>query len=298
MRVLVVGANGLLGSNVVAKAQERGWTVSGTYHSTEPAFDIPLTQFDLENSESFDEMLDEHDPDVVINGAAMTDVDACESNPERAQILNAVAPGELAGQCSARDVAFVHVSTDYVFDGETATPYTETDEPNPVQEYGASKLAGERAVVKHARDAVVPRLSFVWGIHRSTTELTGFPAWVRSKLESGESVPLFTDQWVTPTRAGQAAARILDLVEMDATGRYHIASKSCVTPYEFGEAIVKREEVGESLLEAGSVDDVDRPAPRPRYSCLDVAKLEAELERDQPTLREDVEAAWTDLDQI
>ena len=290
MRLLVVGANGLLGSNVVHAGQQRGWSVCGTYHSTRPGFDIPLTQFDLQRYGSFADVLTEHDPDVVVNCAAMTDVDGCETEPERARVLNGDAPGELAAACTANDVEFVHVSTDYVFDGTERHSYTESAETNPRQVYGESKLAGEQAVTEETTDALVARLSFVWGIHRSTGDLTGFPAWVRGRLRSGDTVPLFTDQWVTPTRAGQAAETLLDLIEQDATGLFHVACSSCVSPYEFGEVIAEYVDAGEDLLSKGSMEDVERDATRPTCSCLDVERVEATLGRSQPTIREDVEA--------
>ncbi|OAQ54143.1 hypothetical protein HTG_01020 [Natrinema mahii] len=295
MQLLVVGANGLLGSNVVRAGQQRGWNVSGTYHSTRPAFDIPLTQFDLREYDSFDNVLTEHNPDVVVNCAAMTDVDGCETNPEQANIINGDAPGGLATHCDANDVEFVHISTDYVFDGTERDPYSVSADTNPVQVYGKSKLAGEQTVTEETTDALVARLSFVWGIHRSSVDLTGFPAWVRGRLLSGEDAPLFTDQWVTPTRAGQAAETLLDLIEQEATGLFHIACSSCITPYEFGEVIADHVGSSEKLLSEGSMDDVERDATRPTYSCLDVEKVESELDRPQPTLREDVETVWDAL---
>lgn len=290
MRLLVVGGNGLLGSNVVYAGRQRGWDVTATYHSTRPAFDIPLIQFDLREYADFGGILDDHGPDVVVNCAAMTDVDACEANPERAHVLNGEAPGALAAQCRATGVDFIHVSTDYVFDGATRRPYHERDPPNPVQAYGESKLTGERAVSEESASALITRLSFVWGIHRSTDELAGFPAWVRDRAVADEAVPLFTDQWVTPTRAGQAAETLLDLIEVDADGHYHVACASCVSPYEFGVTLVERTGLETDSLLRGSVDDVARDAARPRYSCLDVATLESTLTRSQPTLGEDIEA--------
>ena len=295
MRLLVVGANGLLGSNVVRAGQQRGWNVSGTYHSTQPAFNIPLTQFDLREYGTFDGILSEQDPDVVINCAAMTDVDGCETNPGQARVLNGDAPGGLAAYCDANGIEFVHVSTDYVFDGTNRERYSEVADPNPVQVYGDSKLAGEQAVRDEVAEALIARLSFVWGVHRSRGDLTGFPAWVRDQLQSGEGVPLFTDQWVTPTRAGQAAETLLDLIEQDAAGFFHIACSSCVTPYEFGRAIVDYVGTSEELLSKGSADDIERDAARPKYSCFAVEKVESTLGRPQPTLREDVETVWDSL---
>ena len=173
---------------------------------------ISFVEGDLAEKSVVDELLTVHEPDVVVNCAAMTDVDGCERDPEGAQLLNGDAPGGLAAHCAAHNVEFVHISTDYVFDGTARDPYAEEATPNPVQAYGKSKLDGERAVRSESEHALIARLSFVWGIHRSTGNLTGFPAWVRDQLRSDEAVPLFTDQWVTPKRAGQAADTLLDLI--------------------------------------------------------------------------------------
>jgi len=295
MHLLVVGVNGLLGSNVVRAGQERDWTVAGTYYSTEPEFDITLTQFDLENYETFDELLNEQDPDLVVNCAAMTDVDRCERSPERAHTVNGDAPGAFAERCRERGTEFVHVSTDYVFDGTRREPYGESAETNPVQVYGDSKLAGERAVRDVAENTLIARLSFVWGIHRGSDDLIGFPAWVWDQLQSGENVPLFTDQWISPSRAGQTAETLLGLVEEAARGYYHIACRTCATPYEFGEILAGRVEGGTELLDEGAKSDVEREATRPAYTCLNVEKVESALGRSQPTLREDVEAVQDSL---
>lgn len=99
MHLLVIGANGLLGSNVVSVGRQRGWNVSGTYHSTAPDFDVPRTQFDIGEHDTFDGVRDEYDPDVIVNCAAMTDVDAREERPARAHLPNGEAPGSLAAQC-------------------------------------------------------------------------------------------------------------------------------------------------------------------------------------------------------
>jgi dTDP-4-dehydrorhamnose reductase len=292
MRLLVVGANGLLGSNVVYAGQQRGWKICGTYHSTSPAFDVPLTQFDLGDYEDFGDFLEKYDPDVVVNCAAMTDVDSCERDPERAQLLNSDAPGGLAARCAAADVNFVHISTDYVFDGTARDPYTEEATPNPVQAYGESKLSGERAVRSGLDNTLIARISFLWGIHRSTDDLTGFPVWVRDQLHSGDSVPLFTDQWVTPTRAGQAADTLLDLIAREEEGIYHVACASCVTPHEFGMAICDRLDADSGLIRESFMTDADRAATRPTYTCFDVGKVIDALGRAQPTVCEDVAAAW------
>jgi dTDP-4-dehydrorhamnose reductase len=289
MRILVVGANGLLGSQVVATADD-GTSVAGTYHSTEPSFDCDLAHLDIRDKDRFETILDRVAPDWVINCAAMTDVDGCEADEEQARAVNGDAPGVLAHYCKRSEIGFVHVSTDYVFAGQNREPYSEDDEPEPLQAYGRSKLAGERAVRTAADDALIVRPSFVYGIHGSTGQLQGFPTWVRDRLESGEEVPLYVDQRVSPTRAGKAASVILSLVAENTSGIYHIASRSCVTPYEFGSAIAEVRNTGPELLKRSSIDAVDRPAKRPRYTCLDVGRVEEELQHSLPSLKSDLVA--------
>ncbi|QLC34399.1 NAD(P)-dependent oxidoreductase [Halarchaeum sp. CBA1220] len=290
MHLLVLGANGLLGSNVVASAVARDWRVTGTYHTTAPDFDVPLHRLDVTDDAALRDRLAASDPDWVVNCAAMTDVDACESAPERAHAVNADAPGTLAAACAERDTRVLHVSTDYVFDGDRETPYAEDAPTNPLQTYGASKLDGERRVRSADADALLTRLSFVYGRHANTGALTGFPAWVRDRLADGAETPLFTDQHVTPTRAGHASETLCDLVDASASGTYHVATRSCVTPYAFGAALADRLDASDDHLVRGSRDDVDRAAARPAYTCLDVSRVERTLGRPQPTLADDIDA--------
>jgi dTDP-4-dehydrorhamnose reductase len=294
MTILILGAGGLLGSNVATLAAAQG-DVVGTYHTSEPDLGVRTRQLAIEDAELVKETLDDVAPTAVINCAAMTDVDGCESAPEQANEVNARAPGRIAQLCSDRGIDLVHVSTDYVFDGESKDRYTETSATNPIQEYGASKLEGEQAVRESDADAALVRLSFVYGVHQATGELTGFPAWVAGRLEAGEEVPLFTDQHVTPSRAGQSASVLLSLLEQGATGCYHAACRSCVTPYEFGHEIRQRMGAPEELMTTSRMADVERPARRPANTCLDVSRLEETLGESQPTLEEDLDsiaAAW------
>jgi len=293
MHVLVLGANGMLGSNVLVECLARNDTVVGTYHTKPPEIDVPCRELDITDGNTTIALLEEITPDTVINCAAMTDVDGCEATPERAMEVNGTAPGAIASACAERDIEFIHVSTDYVFDGVDGAPYDESANPNPVQAYGETKLAGERAVRKHHSNPLIARLSFVYGIHRGTDELAGFPTWVRSKIESREEVPLFTDQTVTPTRAGQAAATLRDLCQEQHAGTYHIACRSCISPYEFGAQICERMDAPADLLAEGKLADVDRPARRPADTCLAVDAVEDALGRPQPTLSADLDSIMT-----
>lgn len=290
MDVVVVGASGLLGSNVVAAALDRGQSVGCAYHTSEPAFEGPCRQLDIRRTDQFEELVTECEPRHVVNCAAMTDVDECERRPERAREINATAPGDLASVCSDHDIEFTHVSTDYVFDGEGTHRYCERDEPNPIQAYGRSKLAGERFATAAGESALILRLSFVYGLDRSgeSPVLSGFPAWVRSQLRDGEMVSLYTDQRVTPSRAGAAATTLLDLRASGADGVYHVASRSCVTPYKFGRRLADEAGVDADTLVPTSSEDDSRTAARPSNACLSVERVTERLGRPQPTLESDV----------
>ncbi|WP_424002632.1 dTDP-4-dehydrorhamnose reductase [Haloarcula salina] len=289
MRTLVLGANGLLGSQTLQAATNRDWPVTGTVHTEPPEFESPFFRLDIRDSDRFKRVLDAVEPDCVVNCAAMTDVDACETNTVLAREVNESAPGSLAAVCHCRGIQFCHVSTDYVFDGQSSQPYGETDETDPIQTYGESKLAGEKAVRESHDSALIVRVSFLYGRHGGSGALTGFPAWVCKQLESEGSVPLFIDQWVTPTRAGLAANTILRLLEYDSTGLFHVSSRSCLTPYDFGNLIADRLQVSEAGLKQSSMADVDRQAPRPQYTCLDVSRVEDEINQALPTLDTDLD---------
>lgn len=289
MRVLVTGAAGLLGSNVVTTARRSGDRVLATYHSTSPDLGTHTERLDICDNRRFESLLDSFQPDVVVNCAAMTDVNGCQREPERSMAVNGNAPGRLASAATDAGIDFVHISTDYVFDGRSTSRYTEPDRLEPIQAYGHSKLVGERAVADAHPRSIIVRLSFVYGYNTSNDSLEGFPAWVLGRLETGEETPLFTDQYVTPTRAGAAAETLLALARGDVAGLYHVAAKDCVTPYEFGRQVATRIDAPADCLIPGSLTEVERHANRPRYSCLDVTRVESTLGREQPTISEDLD---------
>jgi dTDP-4-dehydrorhamnose reductase len=292
MDILVLGAGGLLGGNVICEAIYRNISVAGTYRTERPAFEIPLRQFDIQDTSTFRELIEVFDPACVVNCAAMTGVDACERHPDTAQETNAEAPESIARVCNDRQIEFVHVSTDYVFDGDSDTRYDEDSQTNPVQQYGRTKLAGDRGVLTVHDSPLLIRPSFVYGVGRTSTdpELKGFVQWIVTQLREGGEVPLFTDQNVTPSRAGTTARTILDLVAVEASGLFNVAARSCVTPYEFGRLVASQIDVETDTIVESSLADMDRDATRPANTCLSVEKIESKLERPQPTLSEDLAA--------
>ncbi len=287
MSVLVLGANGLVGSSLVRTCLDQGVAVSGTYHTGQPAFDANLLKLDIRDAQQIRAVIEQVEPDAVVNCAAYTDVDGCEENPELSYDVNADAPGILAQECAERSIFFVHLSTDYVFDGEADESYTEDDDPKPIQVYGETKLKGEQRVLEAHSKAIVCRLSFVWGRHGATGELEGFPKWVLGQARDDKPVPLFIDQYVTPTRSGYAAEVVLELLDADVEGVFHVVSRECVTPYAFGRVVLdSANEADLRLIEEISLANVDRPASRPAYTCLSTARAATSFDWERPTLAE------------
>lgn len=288
MRVLVVGASGLLGGNVISIALDRNKTVVTAYHTENPGFDCPSHQIDITSSAAVDALVTEIDPDAIINCAAMTDVDRCETDPEQAYAVNADGAEHLSRAAENVDAALVHTSTDYVFSGEETAPYPETADPAPKQVYGESKLAGERRVCETHSDPVIARLSFVYGRSLPDEAISGFPAWVLERACEGDEIPLFTDQRVTPSYAKATAKTLLDLIEADRAGIFNVASQSCVTPYGFGKRIVKEAGFADATLTESSMNDIVRDAERPQYTCLDTTAIEEALDRPQSTVADEL----------
>lgn len=288
MRILVVGSNGLLGGNVTSVALDRNETVVTAYHSEDPGFDCQSHQIDITSSIAVDDLVDEIDPDAIVNCAAMTDVDGCETDPEQAYAVNADGAEHVARAAERVDAALVHTSTDYIFDGEETAPYSETADPAPKQVYGESKLVGERQVCEIYPDPLIARLSFVYGRSLPDGTITGFPSWILERARKGDEIPLFTDQRVSPSYAKATARTLLDLLDSAHGGTFNVTSRSCLTPYEFGELIVEEAGFTDASLIESSMDDIDRNAERPQYTCLDTTGVEKTLNRPQSTLAEDI----------
>lgn len=249
------------------EARQRGHEVWGTYYST-PLFEEGLhpLRADLTKPPTLVEAFDEAKPDWVVLCGALTGVDYCEEAPNKAVPVNGEGPGAVARLCLDRRVRLVHISTDYVFDGR-AGPYDEAADPNPLSHYGASKREGEVRVLETLSDALILRLSALYGWNR----LRGKPnsvTWILARLRSAERVPLFADQRVSPTYAHEAASAILDLAPRSISGFLHLAAPECVTRLELGKAVTDVFDLPRYLLEPTTMARVPLIAPRPVNSCL------------------------------
>lgn len=201
-------------------------------------------------------------PDIIINCAAMTAVDLCETEQEKAYKINALGPKYLAEGAEKSGAKLIHVSTDYVFDGEASTPYTEEDTPNPTSAYGRTKQAGDEFVMAHCKKYFILRTAWVYG------EGKNFVKTMLRLAENGNKVRVVSDQYGTPTSALELARAIVFLMETQGYGIYHATCEGRTSWYEFAIAIFK--EAGKEVeVEAIPTSEFPTPTKRPMFSVLD-----------------------------
>lgn len=258
MRCLVLGGTGMLGRAVVAEARSRGWAALGLSHA----------QADLDDRGRLLGWAERFRPEVVVNCAAYTKVDAAETDRERAFAVNGdgvANAAALAGRAGAR---LVQVSTDYVFDGKAQAPYREDAPTAPLSVYGESKLAGERRALGYERSLVV-RTSWLFGPGGAS-----FVATMVGLIEAGR-LPLrvVTDQQGCPTSTPSLARALLDLAAREASGIVHYQDREPVSWYAFAVEIARLWSGAAEVIPVTSVE-FPRPARRPAYSVLDVGRFE------------------------
>jgi dTDP-4-dehydrorhamnose reductase len=264
MRWLITGANGQLGRSFARRLRVGGVAFE--------AFD--RARLDVEDRDAVDKALDATRPDVVANTAAFTWVDRCESEPELARRGNALAPGLMAEACAARGIRLVHISTDYVFDGQAQRPYTEEAPTSPRSEYGRSKLEGERRVRAALPGALVVRTSWVFGPGRNFIGTMLGVAAQRRSAKDPTPLRVVDDQLGSPTYAADLAGWCIQLVEGGASGLYHLANRGVATWWEVAREALDRGGFPDLVIERVATSEFPRPAPRPAYSALDGTKAE------------------------
>lgn len=255
MRVLITGSNGQLGSALVQRFAARGDDVFG--------YDLP--EIDITDAASVRAVFEITRPDVVINCAAWTAVDAAEDQESVALLVNGVGPGVLALACDAISAWLVQVSTDYVFAGDASTPYAEDAEPDPRTAYGRTKLVGEEEVrVRLPNSHYIVRTAWLYGLVGSN--------FVKTMLRLAgerETVDVVDDQWGQPTFAGDLADQIIALIDVrPPAGTFHATNAGAVTWFEFTQEIFRLAGHDPARVHAVTSAEFVRPAPRPAYSVL------------------------------
>jgi dTDP-4-dehydrorhamnose reductase len=252
LKLLVTGAAGMLGRDVMLSAANAGHQVVGFGHA----------ELDIADEATVSAKIEAERPDVVINCAAWTDVDGAEEAEEEATRINGAGAGNVAKAAAAVDASVVYVGSDYVFDGSKGAPYVETDQTAPLSAYGRSKLAGEEATRAANKRHFVVRSAWLFG--------TGGPNFVETMLrlatDHGE-VLVVRDQVGSPTYTWHLAYGIVRLIEGVEFGIHHMAAAGACSWYEFAREIFEQANV-ECKVMSATTEMLGRPAPRPAYSAL------------------------------
>jgi dTDP-4-dehydrorhamnose reductase len=252
VRVLVTGAAGMLGGDVVEALAARRQTVFG----------LARSELDITDAAAVEAAIAELRPDAVINCAAWTDVDGAETAERAAMQVNDTGAALLAGTAAAHGAKLLHVSSDYVFDGAKGRPYVESDLPAAISAYGRSKQAGETSVAVANPRHLIVRSSWLFG--------TGGPNFVETMLRIAAEQPevvVVADQVGTPTYTAHLAPALARLAEGEAFGIHHVAASGQCSWFEFAQEIFDQAGV-ECRVMSGTTEMLGRPAPRPPYSVL------------------------------
>ena len=251
--MVVFGSGGQLGTDVVSVLSDLGYDVSGFTHS-----EVDIVDFD-----SVLKAVKDIKPEAVVNAAAYTDVDGCESSRDLAFKVNAIGARNVAVASSMVGAKVVHISTDYVFGVERHFPYTEFDTPNPINTYGASKLSGEIFVREQNRRFFILRTAWLYGIHGKN-----FLKTMISLAKKGGVLRVVNDQWGSPTWSMDVAFQLEKLLHTHYYGVYHCTSQGECTWFDFASEIFNLVGLDVEVVPVGS-EEFPRPAKRPGWSVLD-----------------------------
>lgn len=255
----------MLGADMAKACEQRGFAAH--------VFDLP--EFDIANSEQLREAVDS--ADMIVNCAAYTDVDGAESEVELAYQVNAAAVGRLGEMAKQAGKWVLHVSTDFVFDGRLERPYTESDTPNPINEYGRTKLDGERLLVESGCRCCIVRVEWTYG-----SAGNNFVTKLLQRARSGQPVKVVDDQIGSPTATAEASKAMCDLLRRKPEGLFHYASEGYVSRYEMAEFVCDRLSLGVNLSRC-KTSDFAGAAKRPLNSRFDCGKIKTLLnERIKP----------------
>lgn len=276
MKFLVTGSSGLVGTRVVKDLVEQGDTVYATFHDSKPDHGIP-THMDLINPEEIENNIQKIKPDAIIHLAALTNVDLCEKEKEKAIKINSTATEIISKQAAKQKSFLVYVSTDYVFDG-TKGMRKESDIPNPVDFYGKSKLDGEKHIMNLASSWCIARTSTPYGMHQKKKS---FPLMVAENLQNNNEIKAVVDQFTSPTYVGNLSNMLIEISKRQIVGILHVAGATRISRYELAELVANKLNFSKNLLKPRNLNEMSWIAKRPKDSSLDIT-LASEILKEKP----------------
>ena len=278
MKLLITGASGLLGLNLAVEAA-RSHQVVGTDRGRLMSAPFEVLHADLLEPGAADRMMDQAQPDAVINCAAIANVDQCEADPDLARRVNAEVPERIAAACASLGTRLIQISTDAVFDGTKPGSYVETDDPAPAGVYAATKCAGESSVLRVNPGAIVARVNFYgWSLsgQRSLAEF------FVNNLSNGKAVDGFTDVVFCPMYVRHLADTLVRMLQANLHGIYHVVGPKRMSKFAFGVAIARTFGFADNLISPRSVEQSRLVAPRAHNLDLCIHKLSTDLQQAVP----------------
>jgi dTDP-4-dehydrorhamnose reductase len=276
VRVLVTGAGGLLGQKLCAQlGSHPSFELLGAVRKPVESRAINTVHMDITDAASVKRVFSAFKPQVVVNCAAMTQVDECEVNRTACRLTNVTGVQNLVDECEPAGSRLVHISTDFVFDGRHG-PLDESAEPGPVNYYGQTKLEGELLVRKCKTPWTILRTVLVFGVAEDPSR-SNIVLWVKASLEQGKPIRVVNDQFRTPTLADDLAAGVVLAIEKGATGIYHVSGKEMMTPYEIALLTARHFKLPESLITETDSTHFTQPARRPLKTGFVIDKAVREL---------------------
>lgn len=229
-------------------------------------------ELDITDQKQVEEVLSHYRPRVIINCAAYTRVDDCERNRELAFRVNSEGPRYLAGAAAKLNAELVHLSTDYIFDGQKESPYLEEDQPHPLSVYGESKLQGEEGVRETLDSYLIIRTSWLFGIKEPN-----FVSAIISQAKEGKPLKVVDDQMGSPTYTVDLAGTIVKLLQLNCQGIVNFSNYGYCSWFEFARTILRLKEMSQAEVQPISSQQLNRPARRPPFSVLSLSKLRSIL---------------------
>lgn len=278
-RILVTGANGLLGqkiTNIFSRESEHELVLTDLQSDSAAEVTKKFEYFplDITKKEMLKDSFKKYNPEAVINAAAYTNVDGCETERELCWRINVDAVKNLiiaSRMCSAK---LIHFTSDYVFDGKTGN-YDENSTPNPKSFYGRAKLASENAIISSGISYAIVRTQVLYGTGKNVRP--NFALWLIEKLENNEPVKIVDDQFGQPTVADDVAFGVLQIIDKDCTGIYHICGSEYLSRYKFALKLADIFELDRSLITPVKTSELNQAAGRPMNSSFITLKAETEL---------------------
>lgn len=275
-RILIIGSNGMLGQRVVELFSKRENCELHLASAEEKSFfaEYDYTKIDITVKKEVKNLIEKFYPDFIINLAAYTNVDKCETEKELSWSVNVNAVEYMAKYAVVTDSHLIHISSDYVFDGQDG-PYTETDLPNPISYYGRTKLASENIIKKFNIPSTTIRTNVLFG--NAKFGRPDFVKWVVNSLQEKQKIRIVTDQFNNPTYLDDLASGIGEIVNLKKVGLYNLGGSEFLDRYEFTKKIAEYFNLDFDLVEPITTDVLKQPALRPLKSGLINLKAETEL---------------------